>query len=102
MLPVYGRQMTLTATGTFETGQHLTEKVLVQGSNGLCIRKGQTATRRQHDIGLTSRNRNDPLAMHEFQNAVDRIFKRRIRFAPRRGIPSRLIRRTVIAFELHR
>ena len=40
--------------------------------------------------------------MHEFQNAVDRIFERRIRFAPLRGIPGRLIAGIVIAFELHR
>ncbi len=53
-------------------------------------------------LDLTSRDRNDPLAMHEFQNAVDRIFERRICFAPHGGIPGRLIGGTVIALELHR
>src|SRR5580700_671816 len=55
-----------------------------------------------HGLELTSRNRDDSLSMHESQDAIDRIFERRIRLAPYGSIPSRLIARTVIAFELHR
>ena len=40
--------------------------------------------------------------MHKFQNAVDRIFQRRVRFAPHGGVPRHLIGRVVIPFELHR
>ena len=55
--------------------------------------------RRHRD--LTGRDRNNSLAVHEFQNAVDRIFQRRVRLAPHRGIPCHLIGRVVIPFELH-
>src|SRR5579863_467744 len=51
---------------------------------------------------LTSRNRDDSLSLHESQDAIDRVFERRIRLAPCGSIPSRLIAGTVIAFELHR
>jgi hypothetical protein len=37
-----GQQMTLTTTGTLETCQHLTEKlVFKKSSSGLCIREGE-------------------------------------------------------------
>src|SRR5580658_733486 len=55
-----------------------------------------------HGVELTRRNRDDSLSPHESQDAIDRIFERRIRFSPCRSIPSGLITRTVVAFELHR
>ncbi len=35
-----GQQMTLTTTGTLETGQRVTEKLYLNGSSGWCIRQG--------------------------------------------------------------
>ena len=55
-----------------------------------------------HGVKLAKRNRDNSLAVHEFQDAIDRIFQRRIRLAPCGSIPRGLIAGTVVAFELHR
>src|ERR1700692_4842475 len=65
-------------------------------------RSGNAYRQTGHGFELTSRSRDDSLSLHESQYAVDRIFERRIRLAPRGSIPSLLIARTVIAFEFHR
>jgi len=54
-----------------------------------------------HGVELTCRNRDDPLAVHEFQDAIDCIFERRIWLAPSGSVSSGLIAAAVVAFELH-
>ena len=86
-----GQQMTLTTTGTLETGQQVKENLGVPEA----VRWRTDASAMSfypdagHGVDLTSRNRDDSLAMHEFQDAVDRIFERRVRLAPGRSIAGR-------------
>src|SRR6202044_833868 len=55
-----------------------------------------------HGVKLTRRKRDDSLPLHESQDAIHRIFERRIRLAPSGSIPSRLIGSAVVAFEFYR
>jgi hypothetical protein len=68
--------------------------------HGLCLHPIQSALAETFtsvaQIGgteSTSRaaNRNDSLAVHEFQDAVDRIFERRVLLAVRGNVAGRLI-----------